>query len=146
MKRWLGRALAGLGVCLLLALGHPEAGRGMDSHPCIACWGRSVGPWGEPALASPPAALAARKAVPPQAHTAPSEFRAVHLALLSERDVGPRRLDSRGPPGKVRGTLVDSRAAGQIGSPKQGRAYASPTRSKHPLAGDTARRGFCNSL
>jgi hypothetical protein len=103
MKRWLWLALAGLGVCLLLALGHLEAGRGVDSHPGIARWGRSVGSWGEPAFASPPAAPAARKATRRQAHTAPSESRAVHLVLLTERDVGPPWLDSRGPPGKVRG-------------------------------------------
>ncbi len=145
MKRWLGRALAGLGVCLLLVLGRPAAGRGVDSHPCIACWARSVGSWGNPALPSPPAALA-RKATPRRAHTAPSESRVVDLVLLTERDVGPMGLDSRGPPGKVCGTLVDSRATDQTGSPKQGGAYASPTRSKHPLADATAGRAFCNSL
>jgi hypothetical protein len=139
MKRWLWLALAGLGVCLLLALGHPEAGRGADSHPCLAGWARSVGPWGEPTAAPPTAVPAARKAAPRQAHAAPSESDPLHL--LTERGIGPPWLDSRGPPGKVRGTWVDSRAAGQIGSPKEGGAYASPTRSKHPLAGATAATG-----
>lgn len=120
MKRWLGRALAGLGVCLLLALGHPEAGRGVDSRRWIACRGWSVGPWGEPALPSPTAAPLARKAAPRRAHAAPSESPAVHWVLWTERDAGPPWLDSRGPPGKVPGTWDDPRAAGQIGSPRQG--------------------------
>jgi len=144
MKRWLGRALAGLGVCLLLVLEHPGTGRGADNHPCIG-GGRSVGPWGDLALPWPPAA-ATRKAIPRQAHTAPSESRVVDLVLLTERDVGPPWLDNRGPPGKVCGTLVDSRAAGQTGSLKQGGAYASPTNSKRTPAGVTAGRGFCNRL
>jgi len=116
MQRWL--PLAGLGVCLLLALAHPEAGRGVDSHPCIAC-SRCIGPWGEPARASSPA-RAARKTTPRQAHAPASESRAVHLLLLTERDVGPPWLDSRGPPGKVRETLIDSQAVGQIGTQSQG--------------------------
>ena len=145
MKRWLGVALAGLGVCWLLALGHSEAGRGVGSHPCIACWSRSVGPWGEPALPSS-AAPAVRKATPPPAHAAPSESRTLHLLLLTERGVGPPWLDSRGPPGKMRGALVDSRAAGQTGSPKPGGAYASPIRSKHPLAGATQEGGFATAF
>jgi hypothetical protein len=36
MKRWLSMALAGLGVCLLLALGRPKVGSGADHHPCLA--------------------------------------------------------------------------------------------------------------
>ncbi len=132
MKRWLGRALAGLGVCWLLVLGRPAAGRGVDSHPCIACGARSVGSsWGDPALPSPPAALA-RKATPGQAHTTPSESRVVHRVLLTERDVGPMGLDSRGPPGKVCGTLVDSRAAGQIGSQSQGGSLCFPNKVQDP--------------
>jgi hypothetical protein len=57
MKRWLSLALAGgLGVCLLLVLGRPEAGRGADNHPCLLSWARYAGPWGDPALPSPSAA------------------------------------------------------------------------------------------
>ena len=115
IKRWLWLALAGLGVCLPLVLGHSEAGRGLDSRPRLAC---SLGPWAEPARASPPAAGAAQ-AMPRQAHTAPSESRPVDVVLLTESDLGPPWLVSRGPPGKARGILVDSRAAGQIGSPRQ---------------------------
>jgi hypothetical protein len=126
MKRWLWLALAGLGVLLLLALGRPEAGRGVDSHPCLAGGARSVGPWGHSPPAPPTAAPAARKATPGQARTAPPLSRVAHLELLTERDVGSMWLDNRGPPGQVRGTSVDSRAAGQTGSPKQGGAYASP--------------------
>jgi hypothetical protein len=146
MKPWLGLALAGLGVCLLLALGHPEVGRGMDSHPWVACGARSVGPWGEPALASPSAARAAQKATPCQAHTAPPESRAVHLVLLTPRGIGPPWLDSRGPPGKVCATLVDSGAAGQTDSRKPRGSLYFPNEIQAPLAGVTARRGFCNSL
>jgi hypothetical protein len=141
MKRWLWLVLTGLGVCLLLALGHPEGARGMDSHPCFADGSRSVGSWREPTPAPLTAAPAARKAAPHQAYAAPSESGAVHVVLLTECDVGPLWLDRRGPPGQVRGTLVESRAPGQTGSPKQGGGYAFPTMSKHPLAGATARRG-----
>ena len=103
MKRWLGLALAGLGVCLLLALGHPEFRRGMDHHPGMARWGRCLGPWEEPALASP-AAAPAQNPGPHQAPPGVSESLPVELMLWTERDVGPAWLDSRGPPGKVRGT------------------------------------------
>jgi hypothetical protein len=120
MKRWLRRAFIGLGVCLLLALGHPEAGRGVDSRRWIAGGGWSVGRWGEPALSPPPAAPVAWKATPRRAHVAPWESPAVHGVLWTERDAGPPWLDSRGPPGKVRGTWDDSRAAGQTGSLRQG--------------------------
>jgi hypothetical protein len=120
MQRWLCLVLAGLGVCLLLALGHSEARRSGDSHPCLAGWVLGVGPWGELTPAPPTADPAAPTAMPPQAHAAPSGSGAVHLVLLTERDVGPICLDSRGPPGKVRETLVDFRAAGQTDSPKQG--------------------------
>jgi len=118
MKRWLSLALAGLGMCLLLVLGRPEAGRGVDNHPCLRSWARYAGPAGHPALPSPPAACAAQ-ATSRQAHTAPSESRAVHQVLLTESDPGPPWLVSRGPPGEVRGIVVDSRAGGQIGSPRQ---------------------------
>ena len=145
MKRWLSLALAGLGVCLLLALRHSEPGRSVGSHPCLAHWVRCVGPWGDPALASP-AAGPVGKAAPRQAYTAPSESRAVHPMLLTERDVGPPWLDSRGPPGKVRGTLLDCRAASQLGSPKQGGSLCFPNKFKHPLAGAAARRGFATAF
>ena len=144
MQRWLWLALAGLGV-LLLVLGSPQAGRSVDSHPCLAGWARSVGPWGELTPAPPTAAPAARKVTPGQADTAPSESRAAHWVLLTERDVGPLWLDGRGPPGKVHGTSVDFRAAGQAGSPKQGEPTL-PQKVQAPLAGDAAGRGFCNSL
>jgi hypothetical protein len=145
MKRWLGLALAGLGVCLLLVLGHPGAGKGADNHPCIARWGRSVGPWGDPALPWPPAA-AARKAMPRQAHTATSESRAVHLVLFTERDVGPPWLDSRGPPGKVCGTLVDSRAAGKTGSLKQGGAMLPQPGPSAPWQAPPQEGGFATAF
>ena len=145
MKQWLWRALAGLGVCLLLVLGRVEAGSGADNHLCVACWGRSVGPWGEPALASPPAALA-RQATPPQARTAPSESGVVDLVLLTERDVAPMWLDSRGPPGKVRATWVDSRAAGQTGSPKQEGAYAPLQGPSPPSRRHRSKGGFATAF
>src|SRR5215831_11408833 len=116
-------AMAGAGRARVSAAG-PRCSEGRKGHgqpPVPRRWGWSVGLWEEPALASPPAAPAAQKATPRQAHVAPSESRAVHPLLLTERDVGPPRLDSRGPPGKVRGTLVvDSRAASQTDSPKPG--------------------------
>ena len=125
MKRWLGRALTGLGVCLLLGLGHVETGRGVGSHPCIASWGRSVGGCAEPAPASPTATPTAQKAAPPgQAH-APSELGALQPLWLSECGVGPLGLESRGPPGKVSGAWVDSWAADQLGSPRPGGRCAS---------------------
>ncbi len=140
MKRWLCLALAGLGVCLLLALGHPEVGRGVDSHPCVARWGRSVGPWGEPTPAPPTAAPAARKAAPRQAHVAPSESRALHLLLLTERGVGPPWLDSRGPPGKARGTWSTPGLPAR--SIAQGRGCASSPRANHPAGpGTTPKKG-----
>ena len=117
MKRWLSLALAGLGMCLLLVLGRLEAARGADNHPCLRSWARYAGPAGHPALPSPPAAWAAQ-ATSRQAHAAPSESRAVHEVLLTESDPGPPWLVSRGPPGKVRGIVVDW-AGGQIGSPRQ---------------------------
>jgi len=144
MKRRLWFALAGLGA-LLLALGRPQSGKSVDRHPCLAGWARSVGPWGEPTAAPPTAVPAARKAAPRQAHVAPSESGPLHLLPLTKRGVGPPWRDSRGPPGKVRGTLVDSRVAGQTDSPKQGGAYASPTRPKHPQQ-VPPQQGFCNSL
>ena len=125
MKRWPWLALAGLGV-LLLVLGSPQAGRSVDSHPCLADRPWSVGAWREPTPAPPTAATAARKPTLGQADTATSESGAAHLVLLTERDAGPMCLDSRGPPGKIHGTSVDSRAAGQTDSPKQGGAYAFP--------------------
>ena len=131
MKRWLSLVLAGLGVCLLLALGHGAAGTGADSRPCLARWG-CVSSWGDPALPSPSATHARKATTPGPAPNAPLESRVVHLELLTERDLGRLWLDSRGPPGKVRGSLVDSRVADQTGSPKQGESMLSPTRSKHP--------------
>ena len=146
MKRWLGLVLAGLGVCWLLVLSHWEAGRGVDSYAGLACGGRCLGAWGEPPLARSPAAGGA-DARPRETHTAPSQSRAVHGALWTERGVGPPWLNSRGPPGKVRWTWVNPRAAGQIGSLKAKGEPALPQQGpKHPLAGTTAGRGFCNSL
>ena len=103
MKRWLCQALVGLGVCLLLAAGHAEAGRGVDDHPRLPCWRWSVGAWGEPALASPTAALAKNRG-PRQARAAAPESLAVELVLLTECGVGPPWLDSRGPPDGAAGT------------------------------------------
>jgi hypothetical protein len=130
MKRWVWLALAGLGVCLLLALGHTETGRGVDSQPCLASWGRSVGAWGEPALASPTAALAKNRG-PRQAGAALPEFLAIDWVPLTERGVGPSWLDSRGPPGNAPGTWVDRRAAGQTGSPGEGCALPHPAGTGH---------------
>jgi len=107
MKRWLGRVLVGLAVCLLLGLDPAKTGRGVGGHPCVAGWGRSVGGWTEPALASPTATRTAGKAAPCQAQTTPSESRALQQPLLPEGGVGPPWLDSRGPPGEVPGPLAD---------------------------------------
>jgi len=93
MKRWLGLALAGLGLCLLLALGHPETGRGMDSHLCVAGWGRSVGLWREPALASPTPTLAQNRGARRGRAAAPDGL-AVDLVLWTEGGVGPPWLDT----------------------------------------------------
>jgi hypothetical protein len=125
MKRWLWLALAGLGVWLLLAFVHSEAERGVDSHWCVARGSRSVGPRGEPALASPTAALA-KNCGPGQARAAVPESLAVDLALLTERGVDPPWLDSRGPPGSTPGAWVERRANGQTGSPEQGVCASSP--------------------
>ena len=145
MKRWLSLALTGLGVCLLLVLGRPEAGRGAGNHPCLISWARYAGPWGDLALPSPSAAWAAQ-ATPRQAHTVPSESRAVHKVLSAESDLGPPWLVSRGPPGKVRGILVDSRAAGQIGSPRQSVCIVPEGQTVRRRQAPGPRRGFCNSL
>ena len=107
MKRWLGRVLVGLAVCLLLGLDPAKTGRGVGGHPCVAGWGRSVGGWTEPALASPTATRTAGKAAPCQAQTTPSESRALQQPLSPEGGVGPPWLDSRGPPGEVPGPLAD---------------------------------------
>ncbi len=96
MKRWLCLALVWVGVCLLLALGHSEAVRGADRHPRIAGWGRSVGPWGEPPSASPPAASATRSSGPTQARAGPFQSLVVPLGLLTEREVGPPWLGTTG--------------------------------------------------
>jgi len=79
MKQWLWQVLSGLGLCLLLVLDRPEVGKGMDTHPCVAGWGRSVGTRGEAALASATAALA----------PAPESL-TTGLVSLIERGVGPR--------------------------------------------------------
>jgi len=100
MKQWLWRALAGLGVCLLLVLGRVEAGSGADDHLGVACWGWSVDVRGGPALASPAAAPAKNRG-PRQARAAAPESLGVDCVLLTERGVGPPWLDSRGPPGSA---------------------------------------------
>jgi hypothetical protein len=105
MKRWLGLALAGLGVCLLLTLGHPEARRGVDSHPCIFGWDRSVGPWGELALASPTAVPANyNNGGPRRAPAAVSESLAADLMVMTEPEVPSLWLGTRGPPGSAEET------------------------------------------
>ena len=100
MKQWLWRALAGLGVSLLLVLGRVEAGSGADDHLGVACWGWSVDVRGGPALASPAAAPAKNRG-PRQARAAAPESLGVDCVLLTERGVGPPWLDSRGPPGSA---------------------------------------------
>jgi hypothetical protein len=138
MKRWLGLALAGVGVCLLLALSGSDVVRGVDSHPRIG-WGRSVGPWGAPASASPTAAPAARSSGPTQARVGSPESPAAHLVLSTERDVSP--LDSRGPPGKVQEPLVICKAAGKGDSPEQ-RGRTLPPGGHAPGPGTTPKRGI----
>ena len=144
MKRGLSLALAGLGMCLLLVLGRLEAARGADNHPCLRSWARYAGPAGHPALPSPPAAWAAQ-ATSRQAHAAPSESRAVHEVLLTESDPGPPWLVSRGPPGKVRGIVVDSELVAR--SVAQGRQCASSPRGK-PSGGDRflPKKGFATAF
>ena len=107
MKRWLWLALVGLGVFLLLGLGHAEAGRGVPSRPYIGCRARSVGLSAEPTPALPTTAPAAAKAAWPQVYAALFESRPLHLLLFTEGGVGLPWLDSRGPPGKMRETLAD---------------------------------------
>jgi hypothetical protein len=145
MKRWLGLALAGVGVCLLLALSRSEVVRGVDRHPRIAWRSPSVGRWGEPVSASPTAAPAARSSGPTQAHVGSPESLAAHLVLSTERDVS-RSLDTRGPPGKVQEPLVICKAADKGDSPEQWGAYASSRTSMHPDQAPRPRGGFCNSL
>ena len=118
MKQWLWRALAGLGVCLLLVLGRVEAGSGADDHLGVACWGWSVDVRGGPALASPAAAPAKNRG-PRQARAAAPESLGVDCVLLTERGVGPPWLDSRGPPGSAGGP-GSTAATGKTGSPRQG--------------------------
>ena len=143
MKRWLGLALAGLGLCLLLALGHPEVRRGMDRHPCLAGWGRSISLWREPALASPTPALAQNRGGRRGRAAAPDGL-TVDGVLGIERGVGPPWLDTRGPPGSAAGTWVQLGAAGKTGSPRQGEVCISePMHSDQLHVQD---RGFCNSL
>ena len=100
MKRWLWGALTGLGVCLLLVLGRPEVGNGVDGHSYIAGWGRSVSAWREVAPV-PPAAAPATKRAPCQAPPAVSASAALQLLLLTEPEVPPLRLGTRGPPGNT---------------------------------------------
>ncbi len=128
MKRWLCLALVWVGaVCLLLSLAQRDAVRGVNRHPGLG-WGQCAGSLGEPALASPIAALTptARNPGPRQARAGALESLTVYWVLLAEREVPPLWLDTRGPPGSAEGTLVDCGAAGQAGSPRQGGTYASP--------------------
>jgi hypothetical protein len=133
MKRWLGPALAGVGVCLLLALGRSDVVRGVDSHPRIAWRSPSVGRWGEPVSASPTATPATRSSGPTQARVGSPESLAAHLVLSTERHVSP--LDTRGPPGKVQEPLVICKAASKGDSPEQWGRTLPPrgpcTRTRH---------------
>jgi hypothetical protein len=140
MKRWLALALVGLGVCLLLGL--TEARTSVPRGLYITGWGRSLGPWGEPALASPAAPFGENRG-PRQARAAAPESLAVDLVLLTERGVGPPWLDGRGPPGGAAGTRVDCGTSGQVGSLEaKGDVYSNACSRTSPRL----RRGFCNRL
>ncbi len=145
MKRWLWLALAGLGVYRLLVLGRPEAGRDADSYPCLARWGRSVSSWGEPALASPPA-VPAQNREPRQAPPTVFESLAVDSLLLIEREVPPLCPDTRGPPGNPEATWVERGAAGQIGSPRQGRCVTSRSDLCHRIRHQVQEGGFATAF
>ena len=121
MKRWLvGLALAGLGVCLFLVWGFLETRRGPNQPPCrLAEEGRSVKVWARPALASP---VLRRLSTGKRVSLLPvSQVLAVAWVRGTERPPGPPGLDPRGPPGRAAGTSVDLGAAGQAGSPEEGR-------------------------
>ncbi len=120
----------GRGVCLLLGLGHAKAGGGVNNHPYLGCWRWSMGAWGEPALASPSAALATNRGQR-QARAAAPESLAVDLVLRTECGVGPPWLDSRGPPGSAPGPWVDRGVASQTGSPEKGCASSPRSRTRH---------------
>ena len=119
MKSGLGLALAGLAMCLWLVLGPAKAATGMDHHLCIARGQRSVGSGEQPPLPSLIAAPTQNPGAPP-APPGVSDSLSVESKLLPKRSAGLPWWDSRGPPGKVRGTLVNSRAAGQTDSPRPG--------------------------
>jgi hypothetical protein len=131
MKRWLCLLLSGMAVCWLLAFGRWEAVRSLHSSRCLACWTRSVGPWGEPTSTAP---LAAARAEKPAACTL--------QLLLSEYAVGPPWLDGRGPPGKVQaifaGTGLPVRPVAQA---REAPSSQCGRKRRHGQS-----KGFCNSL
>jgi hypothetical protein len=145
MKRWLGLALAGLGVCLLLTLGHPEARRGVDSHPCIFGWDRSVGPWGELALASP-TAVPANNGGPRRAPAAVSESLAADLMVMTEPEVPSLWLGTRGPPGSAEETWVDCGATDQTGSPREERCFFAQVNPCSPTRHHAQEGGFATAF
>jgi hypothetical protein len=145
MKRWLWPAVMGLGVCLLLALVHPEVGRGGDRRRWIAGWGRSVGRWGKPALALLPAAPAKNRE-PRLAPPPGFESFTVELLRLTEGEVAPWGLDPRGPPGRAEAPWVEGGAAGQTGSPNKGGVHPPHPELCRRIRHYVPKRGFCNSL
>ena len=119
MKGWWGRILVGLGVCLLLALRPPAPGKAPDHPPCLAGGGWWVEAWEPPVLAS-----SLLRPLGIQNPRLLSLWEALALAWLplTEGPVAPPGWDTRGPPGRMAGTSVVNRgAAGQAGSPEQGR-------------------------
>jgi len=141
MKRWLCLLLAGLGVCLLLALGRGQGERGGHSSRHLANWAGRVNAWGELITIMPVVEGPVEKAEPGQGQAAPRESHTLHL-LLSEQAVAPPWLDSRGPPDKAVASSTDN------GLPVRPIAQErrAPTRNA-PGRGDHAElRGFCNSL
>jgi hypothetical protein len=100
MKRWLCLLLAGLGVCLLLALGRWQAVKGLHRSRHLAGWTRCMNAWGELLPIMPVGEGTVEKPEPGQGQAAGRECHSLH-PLLPEPAVGPRWLDSRGPPDKA---------------------------------------------
>ncbi len=120
MRRWLIVTLAAVAVvCLLVGLCPQQAVPAVHSQPFLAFGARPLHPFVEPTQASPTAALAVRGPPLGQARAELLASLADQRVLLTERDVRPPSLDTRGPPGNRERAFVTAKAAGKAGSPKQ---------------------------
>jgi len=139
MKRWAWLALAWVGVvCVLFSLCFQVVVRGWNHPACIACGDRSVGSWRGPARAAQSPELS-------QARAGLLEDLAIHFVRLTDCDIGPPWLDTRGPPGLCRRPGSTGRLSAQADSSKQQKSAPTPGNPYAPTF-LTKRKGFCNSL